>query len=122
MPPKENPVELPPNAGGAGVPKLGAVVAAVEPNGKGGGAVFPAGAAGAPLPPKVKGFGAGAEEPKVGCAAGAAGAWNDFPKVKVDWVEAVAVVVEAVLAMAKPPNEAAVVVCIGAAWPKVNPF
>lgn len=116
-------MELPPNAGGAWVPKLGAVVTALEPKGKGGGAALAAGAAGAPPPPKVKGFGAAAEEPKVVCAAGAAGAWNDdFPKVKVDWVAAAAVVVEAVLAMAKPPNEGAVVVCIGAAWPKVNPF
>lgn len=116
-------MEPPPNAGGAVVPKLGAVVTAVEPKGKGDGAALAAGAAGAPLPPKVKGFGAAAEEPKAGWAAGAAGAWNDdFPKVKVDWVDAAAVVVEAAFAMAKLPNEAAVVVCIGAAWPKVNPF
>lgn len=115
---------MPPNAGGAGVPKLGAVVTAVEPKGKGGGAVLAVGAAGAPLPPKVKGLGAAAEAPRAGCAAGAAGAWyDDFPKVKVGWVKAAgAAAVEAVLAMAKPPNEAAVVVCIGAAWPKANPF
>lgn len=39
----------------------------------------------------------------------------------MDWV-VVAAVVEAVLAMAKPPNEAVVVFWPGAAWPKVNTF
>lgn len=42
--------------------------------------------------------------------------------MKVDWVVAAAVVVEAVLAMAKPPNEAVVVFWLGAAWPKANIF
>ncbi len=70
-PPKAKPVELAPNAGLAGVPKLVAVVTAAAPNGKGGGAGLEAGAADAALPPKVKGFGAAAEEPKVDCAAGA---------------------------------------------------
>ena len=37
--PKAKPVELAPNAGLAGAPKLVAVGAAAEPNGKGGGAV-----------------------------------------------------------------------------------
>lgn len=42
--------------------------------------------------------------------------------MKVDWVVAAAVVVEAVPAMAKPPNEAVVVFWLGAAWPKANIF
>lgn len=41
--------------------------------------------------------------------------------MKVDWVVAAAVV-EAALAMAKPPNEAVVVFWLGAAWPKANTF
>lgn len=41
--------------------------------------------------------------------------------MKVDWV-VVAGVVEAVLAMANPPNEAVVVFWVGAAWPNVNTF
>lgn len=72
VPPKAKPVEPPPNAGLAGVPKLDDVVVAPEPKGKGGGAGLEAGVDEAPLPPKVNGFGGGAaEEPKVGCAAGA---------------------------------------------------
>lgn len=41
--------------------------------------------------------------------------------MKVDWVVAAAVV-ELVLAMANPPNEAVVVLWLGAAWPKANIF
>lgn len=58
-------------------------------------------------------------EPKV---AWAAGAWNnDFPKVKVDWLLGAAVV-EAVLVMANPPNEAVVAFWVGGAWPNANTF
>lgn len=72
VPPKAKPVEPPPNAGFAGVPKVDAVVAAADPKGKGGGAALGAGVDEAPPPPKVNGFGAGAaEEPKVDGAAGA---------------------------------------------------
>lgn len=123
VPPKAKPVELAPNAGLAGVPKVLAVVAAVAPKvngaGAGAGAGLEAGVDDAPLPPKVKGFGGAAEEPKVDGAAGASNA--DFPKVKVDWVVGAAVV-EDVLAMAKPPNEAVVVFWLGAVWPKENTF
>lgn len=118
--PKGKPVELAPNAGLAGVAKLDAVVAAAAPKGKGGGAGLAAGVDDAPTLPKVKCFGGAAEELKVGCTAGASN--DDFPKVKVDWVGAAAVVVGAVLAMAKPPNEAGVVFWLGAVWPKANTF
>lgn len=89
--------KLPPNAGLAGFPKV-----------KGAGAGLEAGAADAPPAPKVNGFGA-AEELKVGCAAGASNV--DFPNVNVDWVVEVAAAeaVEAVLVIAKAPNEAVVV-------------
>lgn len=125
MPPKAKPVELAPKAGLAGVPKVVAVVAAAEPKVKGAGAVLEAGVDVEPLTPKAGGFGGAAEEPKVGCTAGASNA--DFPKVKVDCVVEVAAAVEAVGAMAKPPNEAVVVFWLGAfwpgaAWPKVNIF
>lgn len=79
--PKAKPVELPPNAGLTGVPKLDAVVAAAVPNVKGAEAGAGAGAnAGAgEAPPKVKGFIVVAGVMK---ADGAAGASNDdFPKV-----------------------------------------
>lgn len=39
----------------------------------------------------------------------------------MDWVVAAAVV-EAVVAIAKPPNEAVVVLWLGAVWPKANTF
>lgn len=117
--PNAKPVELAPNAGLAGVPKVLAVVAAAAPNVNGAGAGLEAGVVEAPPPPKVKGFGGAAEEPKVDGAAGASNA--DFPKAKVDWVVAAAVV-EEVLAMAKPPNEAVVVFWLGAVWPKENMF
>lgn len=39
----------------------------------------------------------------------------------MDWVVAAAVV-EAVLAIAKPPNEVVVVFWLGAGWPKPNTF
>lgn len=119
MPPKAKPVALPPNAGLAGVPKVVAVVAAVAPKVKGAGAGLVAGVDDAPPAPKEKGFGGAAEEPKVDCAAGASNA--DFPNANVDWVVGAAVV-EAVLAIAKPPNEAVVVFWVGAAWPKANTF
>lgn len=119
VPPKAKPVELAPNAGLAGVPKVVAVVAAAAaPKVKGAGVGLEAGVDDVPLP-KVKGFGGAAEDPKVDCAAGAS---NDgFPNTKLDWV-AVAGVVEAVLAMPKPPNEAVVVFWLDAAWPKENTF
>lgn len=106
VPPKAKPVELAPNVGLAGVPKVVAVVAAFAPKVKGAGAGLEAGVDDAPPPPKVNGFGGAAEEPKVDCAAGASNA--GFPKAKVDWVVAGAAV-EAVLVIAKPPNEAVVV-------------
>lgn len=103
-----------PKAGLAGVPKVDAVVAAV-PKVKGAGLEL--GVDDAPAPPKVKGFGgAAAVEPKVDGARGASN--TDFPKLKVDWVEAG--VVETALLGPKPPNEAEVVFWPGAAWPKVN--
>lgn len=123
VPPNAKPVELAPNAGLAGVPKVLAVVAAAAPKvngaGAGAGAGLEAGVDDAPPPPKVKGFGGAADEPKVDAAAGASNA--GFPKVKVDWVVAAAAV-EEVLAMAKPPNEAVVVFWLGAVCPKEKTF
>lgn len=117
MPPKPPKlVELAPNGSLAGVPKLDAVVAAGAPKLKGAGAGLEAGVDVAPPPPKGNGFGgAAAVELKVDCAA------DGFPKPNVDWVVGGAVV-EAVLAMAKPPNEAVVVLWLGGAWPKANTF
>lgn len=116
MPPKVKLPEPVPNAGLAGVPKVDAVVAAV-PKAKGAG--FEIGVDDTPAPPKVNGFGAAAVvEPKVDGAGDTSN--NDFPKLKVDWVEAA--VVETVLLKPKPPNEAEVVFWLGAAWPNVNKF
>lgn len=98
----------------AGVPKVADVVAvAADPKVKGAGAEagLEAGVDEAPPAPNVNGA---AEEPNVDCAAGASNV--DFPKLKVDWVVAAAAV-EAVLAMAKPPNDAVVVFWLGAIWP-----
>lgn len=53
VPPKAKPVELAPNAGLDGVPKLDAVVAAAAPKEKGVGVGFVAGVDDAPLPPKA---------------------------------------------------------------------
>lgn len=86
--PKAKPVELAPNAGLVGVPKLGAVVAAgagaedPKVNGAGAGAAVAAGVADAPPTPKVKGLEGADDEPKAGCAAGASKA--GLEKVKVD--------------------------------------
>lgn len=99
MVPKPKPVELPPNAGLPGVPKLVAVVVAAAPNAKGD--EVGAGA----LDPKVKGFGGAAVELKADGAVD--GSKADFPKGNVDCVvDGVAVVVAAavVLARAKPPK------------------
>lgn len=138
VPPKAKPVEVAPNAGLAGVPKVVAVVAPVDPKGKGvgpavEGAGFDAGVDDALPFPKVKGFGAAGAEPKVDCGAGASNAV--FPKVNVDCVVAAATVVvveEAVPAMAvpamaepamaKPPNDAVVVLAAAAVWPNENTF
>lgn len=119
VPPKPKPVEPAPNVGLAGVPKLEAVVEAVAPKLKGAGAGLEAGVDVTPPPPKVNGFGGAAVELKVDCVAGAS---NDgFPKLNVDWVVGGAVV-EAVLAIAKTPNEAVVVLWLGGAWPKGKTF
>lgn len=126
VPPKAKPAELPPNAGFAGVPKVvAAVVAAVAaPNGKGavGAGVEETGVDDATVPtPKVKAFDGATEEPNADCDAGASNA--DFPKVKLDWVVGgAAAVVEAVLVMPKPPNEAVVVFWLDACWPNKNIF
>lgn len=123
MAPNAKPVESVPNTGLAGVPKVGADVAAVgagaaNVNGAGAVAVPAVVDDAAPLP-KVKGFGGADEELKAGWAAGASNA--GFPKVNVGcvgWVVAVAAVVatvavgaavETVLARPNPPNEAVVV-------------
>lgn len=44
-----------------------------------------------------------------------------LPRVEMDWLLGAAVV-EAVLVMANPPNEAVVVLWDAAAWPNVNTF
>lgn len=63
-------MELPPNAGLAGVPKVEAVVAAAAPKVNGGGVGLEAGADDAPLPPNVNALGGCvAEDPKEGCGA-----------------------------------------------------
>lgn len=83
VPPKAKPVELVPNAGLAGVPKVVAVVATAAPKLKGAGVGLEAGVDDAPLP-KVKGFGGAAEEPKVDCNCAAGASKDDFPNAKVD--------------------------------------
>lgn len=87
------------------------VAAAAAPKAKGAGAGLEAGVDDATLPPKVNGFVCAAEAPKVDCGAGASN--GDFPKAKVDWVGAVAVV-GAELDIAKPPNEVVVEFWLGA--------
>lgn len=118
VPPKAKPVDVAPNAGLAGVPKVVAVEAATVPKLNGAGVGLVAGVDEAPLV-NAKGFDGAAEEPKVESAAGASN--DDFPNPKVAWVVA-AGAVEAVLAMPKPPNEAVVVFWLGADWPKENTF
>ena len=139
VPPKGKPVEPPPKAGLAGVPKVEAVVlVALVPKEKGAGAAAGAtvGTAAAGALPKPNGLGAAVVRP--GNATGAAEALNaDLAKVKVDWVAgalravevpppAVVVVVAAAgaggLAKAKPPKEAVGWAGAGAAWPKPNMF
>lgn len=75
------------------------------------GAELEAEAEDAPPAPKGKGLGA-AEELKVGCAAGASNA--GFPKAKVEGVVEGAAAVDAVVVIAKAPNEAVVVLWPGA--------
>lgn len=125
-PPKAKPVEAEPNVGLAGVPKVVAVVAPVEPKVNGAGAAAGAGlGAGvddAVLFPKANVFcdaAAAAAEPNADAVAGVSNA--GFPKANVDCV-VVAAAVEAEPAMAKPPNEAVVVLAAGAVWPKANTF
>lgn len=103
--PKAKPVELAPNAGLVGVPKLGAVVVVVgagaeapKGNGAGAGAAVAAGVADAPTAPKVKGFGVADEEPNADWAAGASKA--GLVKEKVDWVVEAGAAVETALAIA----------------------
>lgn len=111
VPPKAKPVELAPNAGLTGVPKLDAVVAAAAPNVKG--AEAGADVDDVPMPANGNGFDDAAGELKADWAAGAS---NDgFPKVNEDWVVVVAAVVEVVLAKAKPPKEDVVVFWLGVA-------
>lgn len=116
--PKAKPVELAPNDGLTGVPKVADVVAfAVDPKVKGAeeGAGLEADVDDALPTPNVNGFGGVAEEPKVDCVAGTSNA--DFAKAKVGWVVVAADAVEAVLGMANPPNDAVIVFGLGAGWP-----
>lgn len=114
MLPKPKPVELAPNAGLAGwVPNVAAVVVGAAPKEKGPKALLETGVGFEALLPKVNGFAAAAAEPKLGCVVGNSNA--GFPNVKEDWVEVeVGAVVDVELVMLKPPNEAAVVVRLGA--------
>lgn len=114
MLPKAKPVELAPNAGLAGwVPNVAVVVAAgAAPKANGPRVLLETGVAFELLLPKLNGLAAAAAEPKVGCVVGASKA--GFPNAKVDCVDVeVGAAVEVELVIAKPPNEAVVVVMLG---------